>query len=188
MLDGRQQLAMLKPSVFTADEEKAHSEAFGVLVGARVENYGAMYRGEEVFNDGDQVVARRCSGFLATALKSVRPTYGYNICSPRGMPDEGVTLDLDNRRWKIQYLCEQREKLRIKLETRRDPLMMVTIFIEVMCLEEAFEVLDDVISRDEVAGIILRMRLYMRDAGVIGDECTIANLIDMPANFKEDWW
>ena len=71
MLDGRQQLAMLKPSVSTVDEEKAHSEAAGVLVGARVENYGAMYHGEEVFNDGDQVVARCRSGFLATALKSV---------------------------------------------------------------------------------------------------------------------
>ena len=155
MLDGRQQLAMLKPSVFTVDEEKAHSEAVGVLVGARVENYGAMYRGEEVFNDGDQVVACRRSGFLATALKSVGPTYGYNIFSPRGMPDEGVTLDLENRRWEIQYLRKQQEKLRIKLETRRDPLMMAKIFIEVMCLEEAFEVLDDVIWRDEVAGIIL---------------------------------
>ena len=103
------------------------------------------------------------------------------------MTDEGVTLELDDRRWKIQYLREQREKLRIKLETRRDPLMMVTIFIKVMCLEEAFEVLDDVIWRDEVAGIILRMRLYMQDAGVIGDECLIANLIDLPANFKEYW-
>ena len=65
--------------------------------------------------------------------------------------------------------------------------MMATIFIEVMCLEEAFEVLDYVIWRDEVAGIILRMRLYMRDAGVIGDECLIANLIDLPTNFKEYW-
>ena len=98
-----------------------------------------------------------------------------------------MTLDLDDRRWKIKYLCEQQENLRINHKTRRDPLMMATIFIEVMCLEEAFEVLGDVIWRDEVAGIILRMRLYMQDAGVIGDKCTIANLIDMPANFKEDW-
>ena len=85
------------------------------------------------------------------------------------------------------YLREQRDKLAIKLETRRDPLMMATRFIEVMYLEKAFGVRGDVIWREKVDGIISRMRLYMRDAGVIGYECIIANLIDIPANFKEDW-
>ena len=113
--------------------------------------------------------------------------YGHAVRVDGRIPAEGVSLFGFDDPWVTKVRARLYGEMDVILEEMTDPVKASYVLFFILTLEEALDIAPRGRWRRRVARTIRRLRLYIRDAGEIGDQCRRANLHDMAWDYHVAW-